>query len=43
LCIDVHSFYQDVFITDLNKEITSKNVEAGGFKQHITEQDLKIK
>lgn len=39
---DVHSFYQDVFITDLNKEIHSINEEAGVYKKQISEQAMQI-
>ena len=42
LTLDVHSFYQDVFITDLNKEIYTMNEEADGYKKQLSEQGMTI-
>ena len=39
---EVHSFYQDVFITDLNKEINMKNEQADHFKLKISGQAIII-
>jgi predicted nuclease with TOPRIM domain len=33
---DVHTFYQDVFITDLNKEINCMNEEKDVYKKQIS-------
>ena len=39
---DVHSFYHDVFITDLNKEINTISEEATSYKVQISEQSILI-
>ncbi|CAI2383062.1 unnamed protein product [Moneuplotes crassus] len=42
LSTDVHTFYQDVFITDLNKQIDKNNQKEGEYKKQITEQAIII-
>lgn len=41
-CLDVHTFYQDVFITDLNKQIDKNNQKEGEYKKQISEQAILI-